>query len=115
MLPKDKYTLFDKKEKKYRKGIHSMFVPHCHCYTLWKGVRGEVSNGWIAAFQLCSLGEYARMLTTLFRTAQVDKSQPAREPSWFLVLFDSLLARYLRNRPYDPLKMFVQYTTALVA
>lgn len=26
MLPKDKYTLFDKKEKTYRKGIHSTFV-----------------------------------------------------------------------------------------
>lgn len=25
MLPKDKYTLFDKKEKSYRKSIHSMF------------------------------------------------------------------------------------------
>jgi hypothetical protein len=24
MLPKDKYTLFDKKEKSYRKSIHSM-------------------------------------------------------------------------------------------
>jgi hypothetical protein len=23
MLPKDKYTIFDRKEKKYRKGIHS--------------------------------------------------------------------------------------------
>jgi len=23
MVPKDKYTIFDKKEKKYRKGIHS--------------------------------------------------------------------------------------------
>jgi len=23
MLPKDKYTIFDKKEKRYRKGIHS--------------------------------------------------------------------------------------------
>ena len=23
MLPKDKYTMFDRKEKKYRKGIHS--------------------------------------------------------------------------------------------
>lgn len=23
MLPKDKYTIFDKKERKYRKGIHS--------------------------------------------------------------------------------------------
>lgn len=27
MLPKDKYTLFDKKEKNYRKSIHSMFIP----------------------------------------------------------------------------------------
>lgn len=25
MLPKDKYTLFDRKEKKYRKGIHSEY------------------------------------------------------------------------------------------
>jgi hypothetical protein len=25
MLPKDKYTIFDRKEKKYRKGIHSMW------------------------------------------------------------------------------------------
>lgn len=23
MLPRDKYTMFDRKEKKYRKGIHS--------------------------------------------------------------------------------------------
>jgi hypothetical protein len=27
MLPKDKYTIFDKKEKTYRKGIHSMSMP----------------------------------------------------------------------------------------
>lgn len=26
MPPKDKYTLFDRKAKKYRKGIHSMFL-----------------------------------------------------------------------------------------
>ena len=25
MLPKDKYTIYDRKEKTYRKGIHSMF------------------------------------------------------------------------------------------
>jgi hypothetical protein len=25
MLPKDKYTIFDPKEKRYRKAIHSMF------------------------------------------------------------------------------------------
>lgn len=27
MLPKDKYTIFDKKEKTYRKSIHSMSMP----------------------------------------------------------------------------------------
>jgi hypothetical protein len=26
MLPKDKYTIYDRKEKKYRKGIHSELV-----------------------------------------------------------------------------------------
>jgi hypothetical protein len=26
MLPKDKYTMFDRKEKKYRKGIHSEYT-----------------------------------------------------------------------------------------
>ena len=34
MLPKDKYTLFDRKEKKYRKGIHSEFHGICICYGL---------------------------------------------------------------------------------
>jgi hypothetical protein len=27
MMPKDKYSIFDRKEKKYRKGIHSMLSP----------------------------------------------------------------------------------------
>lgn len=31
MLPKDKYTMFDRKEKKYRKGIHSMFPCSVAC------------------------------------------------------------------------------------
>ncbi|PGG95563.1 hypothetical protein AJ79_09982 [Helicocarpus griseus UAMH5409] len=30
MLPKDKYTIFDRKEKKYRKGIHSMLLSFFH-------------------------------------------------------------------------------------
>jgi hypothetical protein len=34
MLPKDKYTLFDRKEKKYRKGIHSEFHGIRICYEL---------------------------------------------------------------------------------
>lgn len=38
MLPKDKYTIFDRKAKKYRKGIHSTF---CWCFSgvgAWEGV-----------------------------------------------------------------------------
>jgi hypothetical protein len=27
MLPRDKYTMFDRKAKRYRKGIHSMLFP----------------------------------------------------------------------------------------
>ena len=26
MVPRDKYTMFDRKEKRYRKGIHSEFL-----------------------------------------------------------------------------------------
>src|ERR1700761_5310619 len=33
MLPKDKYTIFDRKEKKYRKGIHSMCIGLIGSYT----------------------------------------------------------------------------------
>lgn len=31
MLPKDKYTIYDRKEKTYRKGIHSMFFCFYSC------------------------------------------------------------------------------------
>jgi hypothetical protein len=33
MLPRDKYTMFDKKEKKYRKGVHKWVVPHVCLWT----------------------------------------------------------------------------------
>jgi hypothetical protein len=29
MLPRDKYTMFDRKEKRYRKGIHSTLNSRC--------------------------------------------------------------------------------------
>jgi hypothetical protein len=64
MLPKDKYTIFDKKEKTYRKGIHSMSMP-------WK-------NSASCARKL------ANDLSFYFRASQVDSRQPACEPSWFL-------------------------------
>lgn len=31
MVPKDKYTIFDKKERNYRKGIHSMWLEDGVC------------------------------------------------------------------------------------
>jgi hypothetical protein len=35
MRPKDKYTIFDRKERGYRKGIHSEFPrAKCCCYLL---------------------------------------------------------------------------------
>lgn len=34
MLPKDKYTIFDRKEKSYRKGIHSEIA-----LSLWFSMR----------------------------------------------------------------------------
>lgn len=56
MVPKDKYTIFDKKEKTYRKGIHSMCRDSIVCRDA-DGVR---------------------------RTAEVDTSEPASQPSGFL-------------------------------
>lgn len=40
MRPKDKYTMFDRKERRYRKGIHST------CIFFW-GLfdKSEISNG----------------------------------------------------------------------
>ena len=36
MVPKDKYTIFDRKEKKYRKGIHSeLFVGVLGGFGIW--------------------------------------------------------------------------------
>lgn len=60
MVPKDKYTIFDKKEKNYRKGIHSM----CLDALVW------VTGGY--ADRVCH------------RTAQVDTSEPASQSSGFL-------------------------------
>lgn len=46
MVPKDKYTLFDRKERKYRKGIHS----ECSLGVSWAlGLEflEEIANDWI--------------------------------------------------------------------
>lgn len=64
MLPKDKYTIFDKKEKTYRKGIHSMSMPRDNSAHTQKHV--------LTPFLSTS------------RASQVDSCQPACQPSRFL-------------------------------
>lgn len=62
MLAKDKYTIFDRKEKRYRKGIHSMFRA--------PGVE-------LVGFRLADVGFSCRV-------AKVDACFSAPEPSWIL-------------------------------
>lgn len=63
MLPKDKYTLFDRKAKRYRKGIHSTSLSG---ESRWS-VRGLLANDLL-----------------LYRAAQVDQGFSESQSSWFL-------------------------------
>lgn len=58
MLPRDKYTMFDRKAKRFRKGIHSMFLR-----------RG---------FDRRTIGLIAN------RNTEVDEGQPEGQSSWLL-------------------------------
>jgi hypothetical protein len=58
MLPKDKYTVFDRKVKRYRKGIHSM----CR-------IDGVMADWW-------------KLIVS--RGTEVDESQPETQSSGFL-------------------------------
>lgn len=100
MLPKDKYTIFDRKEKRYRKGIHSMWDSSLSSvgFCVWCRVRVWRLGvaGWWKDFRapygqplggLVVMGEACIILGTLLthsfhRATQVDeglaKSQPAR-------------------------------------
>ena len=60
MKPKDKYTIFDKKHKKYRKGLHSM----------------RTSTDRLDSIDL--------MLTVCDRITQVDESIAACQSTWLL-------------------------------
>lgn len=76
MLPKDKYTLFDRKAKRYRKGIHSMFLA---------GERGMMMLGdWIT--------------DRLRRASQVDESFAKSQPPWFLNCAIGALGCIIRSR-----------------
>ncbi|KAI1429284.1 mitochondrial ribosomal protein L31-domain-containing protein [Xylaria sp. FL1777] len=66
MLPKDKYTMFDRKEKRYRKGIHSRFLPF-----------GEIG------FTL-DRGDADLAIPPLCRTTEMDESFTTCEPAGLL-------------------------------
>ena len=71
MLPKDKYTIFDRKEKRYRKGIHSEFSALLCKSNVWRLIDGN-------------------------RVAEVDEGQPEIESAWLLISTDDtkLFASY---------------------
>ena len=67
MLPKDKYTLFDKKEKSYRKSIHSMSSSHFYFHILPNWFIA-VWIGWANHFlypQSCPSGLVSANVSTL--------------------------------------------------
>lgn len=72
MRAKDKYTIFDRKEKRYRKGIHSMSSRIEDCL----GVGMQNCLLWVF-FSLADL-------SVPCRTAQMDESIATTEPSWIL-------------------------------
>lgn len=67
MLPRDKYTMFDRKAKRYRTGIHSTF-----CHDDCDSTTGKI------------------VLTFWKRAAQVDESIATCQPSWLLSLEDEM-------------------------
>jgi hypothetical protein len=72
MLPKDKYTVFDRKVKRYRKGIHSK----SHSSSARRYVI-------VAADRALRTLEILQWLT-FYRGAKVDKSQSTTQSSRFL-------------------------------
>ena len=62
MLPRDKYTMFDRKAKRYRKGIHRTFGP---------GVKSRGSGSSV-------------LILFVIRYSEVDKSHSENQPSWIL-------------------------------
>ncbi|TGJ80996.1 hypothetical protein E0Z10_g7756 [Xylaria hypoxylon] len=60
MLPKDKYTIFDRKEKRYRKGIHSRSLPFEYF-----GFAMDRNNANPAISPLCRTTEMDESFTTI--------------------------------------------------
>lgn len=64
MVPKDKYTLFDRKEKKYRKAIHSTFI--------------------VSDLQLCIARGEETSTDNICRAAEMDENLSACQPTRIL-------------------------------
>lgn len=70
MLPRDKYTIFDRKAKRYRKGIHSTYSGRVNSF------RGGWGREWPAGTE--------NLANFLNRTAKVDKSIAENQPAGLL-------------------------------
>jgi hypothetical protein len=69
MLPTDKYTIFDRKEKHYRKGIHSMSL---------------LSPSCLGRLVVHMLGYLELTWVTARRAAEMDESQSESQPTRLL-------------------------------
>lgn len=78
MLPKDKYTIFDKKERKYRKGIHSMFFT-CVLF------QSQCFGSWFKELLLAGHRYSSTLLMICCRTSQMDSTEPTFESARFLM------------------------------
>lgn len=117
MLPKDKYTMFDRKEKRYRKGIHSRF---------WKfgyAVYGDDAD--LGGFPFCRAAEMDKSVTTIkpagllrrlyyirlgLRNELVPAKKPDRDTSWMTTttgLGEDIASLFERSR------LCIQYCTNL--
>ena len=66
MLPRDKYTMFDRKAKRYRKGIHSMYM------VLEKAVQRRETEWPLTHSQSCPSGQECRRESTRPVTKQTN-------------------------------------------
>jgi hypothetical protein len=99
MLPKDKYTMFDRKEKRYRKGIHSESYPFHTSVGRGDGIAGRKVMRWGGAvsggcedggkLQHCAetrisilSGALADLIDN--RATEVDESITKSQPAWLL-------------------------------
>lgn len=81
MLPKDKYTVFDRKVKRYRKGIHSELhsFPRVEMGLVQLRTRPDIKRAKIGDLNVHA---FEQMLTDR-RGSKVDESQPEVEPLVF--------------------------------